>query len=144
MVLRVVVAVVLLIGMVAGCGPAPRGYGDFRAASEAYLAMDRARVAAIGQAHLAGEEARAAGLAGEAVPEYERARDRLAAMAPQPCYAEAHAATIAAVDATLASVRAWAAGKLPEDEEADGFYLRYALKPQWKHTLDSAAVSCGR
>lgn len=118
-------------------------YTAFRQASEAYLAMDRAAVAAIGAAQLDGDEAAAVDLAKKAVAEYERQRALLAAMTPAECYRVGHAAALAAVDATLAVVRGWAAGELPSDAEAAGFFQRYELKPQWKHTLDSAEVPCG-
>jgi hypothetical protein len=137
-------AILALAGCAAAASPSPSGtgYREFRSAAEAYLAMDRARVAAIGEAQLGGARERAVELAAQAVPEYEQQLAGLEAMPPLDCYREAHAATIAAVRATLEQVRGWAAGNLP-GAEAEGFYLRYELKPQWKHTLDSEAVGCG-
>jgi hypothetical protein len=126
-----------------GCGASATAYATFRDASEAYLEMDRDLVAGIGAAQLGGDPAAAVALAKEAVPLYERRRDALAAVVPLACYRDAHVATLAAVEATLAAVRRWAGGSLPAEAEAEGFYRRYELKPQWKHTLDSAAVPCG-
>lgn len=138
-----VALVAVLLAALAGCAAAATPYADFHAAATEYLEMDHTRVAAIGAAQLAGDRETAIRLAGDALAEYERFVSRFKAMTPAECYRAGHAGAVAAAEATLAVVRSWAGGDLPADADAEGFFRRYELKPQWKHTLDSAEVVCG-